>query len=59
MHAIDHFTVRKHLFAFAANKVTACHMTGDAIGMLIMMEEGEPKAIFVDYLLVTKHTGHL
>ena len=58
IHGIDHVTCRKRLFAFAADKVTELHMTGDAIGMLIMTEEGELKPLFIDYLLVTKHTGH-
>ena len=58
IHAIDTVTGRKRLFAFAADKVTELHMTGDAIGLLIMTEEGEVKPIFIDYLLVTQHTGY-
>jgi hypothetical protein len=58
LHAVDPVTCRTRLFAFAANKVTELRRTGDAIGMFIMTEEGELKAMFIDYLLVTKHTGH-
>ncbi len=58
IHAIDHVTGRKRLFTFAANKVTELHIAGDTVGMLIMPEEGELKPNFVDYLLVTTHTGH-
>ena len=48
----------ERLFALAVDKVIELHMIGDAIGMVIMTEEGELKPIFLDYLLVTKHTGH-
>jgi hypothetical protein len=58
IHDVDIVKGRKRLFAFAADKVTELHMTGDAIGMLIMPEEGEFKPIFLDFLLVTQHTGH-
>ena len=51
-HTIDHVTGRKRLFAFAADKVTELHMTGDFVSMSIMTE-GEIKHVFVDYLLVT------
>ncbi len=46
------------MFAFAADKVTELHRTGDVVGMLILTEEGEIKHVFIDYLLVTQHTGH-
>jgi hypothetical protein len=52
LHVVDPVTCRKCLFAFATDKVTEFHRTVDAIGMLIMTEEGELKAMF------TKHTGH-
>jgi hypothetical protein len=58
IHAVDLVTCRKRLFAFAADKATELHRTGDDIGMLIMTEEGQLKLVFLDYLLVTKHTGH-
>ena len=58
VHAVDDVKGRKRLFAFAADKVIELHMTGDAIGMLIMTKEGEVKPIFIDYLLVTQHTGY-
>jgi hypothetical protein len=58
LHAVDYVTSRKHLFAFAADTVTDVHKTGDAIVMLIMTKEREEKSIFIDYLLVTQHTGH-
>ena len=57
MHGVDRVTGRKRLFAIAADKVTALHRTGDAVGMLIMTDEGELKTMFLDYLLVTQHTG--
>ncbi len=40
-----------------ADKVTELHRTEDAIALIIMTEEGELKAVFADYLLVTGHTG--
>ena len=55
LHAVDHVPCRTRLFAFAVNKITELHMMGDAIGIVIMTEEGELKAMFVNYLLVTKH----
>jgi hypothetical protein len=58
LHAVDPVTSRKRLFAFAADKITKLHRTWDAIGMLIMTEEGEVKPLFIDYLLVTQHIGH-
>jgi hypothetical protein len=58
IHAIDEVTSRKRLFAFAANKVTVLHKTGDAVGMVIMTEEGVIKPTFVDYLLVTQQPGY-
>ena len=57
MHGVDRVTNRKRLFAIAADKVTALHRTCDAVGMLIMTDEGELKTMFLDYLLVTQHTG--
>jgi hypothetical protein len=58
LHAVDDVAGRKRLFAFAADKVTKLHRTGDAIGLLITTEEGEVKPIFIAYLLVTQHTGY-
>ena len=60
IHAVDHVTCRKILFAFDADKVTELHRIniGDAIGILIMAEEEKLKPIFLYYLLVTQHTGH-
>jgi hypothetical protein len=58
IHAVDLVTGRKRLFAFAADKVTELHRNGDANGMLIMTEEGQLKHVFLDYLLVAKHTCH-
>ena len=58
IHAVDHVTYRKRLFAFVADKVTELHRTGDAIGMMIMTEEGYLKHFFLDYILVTKHISH-
>ncbi len=58
LHAVYNFTGRKRLFAFAADKVNELHNTGNAIGMLIITEEGEAKHIFIHYLLVTQHIGH-
>jgi hypothetical protein len=57
IHGIDHATCRKRLFAFAADKFIELQKTVDAIGMLIMME-GELKSLFIDYLLITRHTSH-
>jgi hypothetical protein len=34
VHTIYNVTCRKRLFAFAADKVTELHRTGDALGML-------------------------
>ena len=39
-----------------AGKVTELHRTGDAVALMLMTEEGELHAIFIDYLLVTGHT---
>ncbi len=58
MHAVDLIIGRKRLFAVAVDNVNELRMTRDAIGMLIMMEEGELKHILLDYLLVTQHTRH-
>ena len=58
MHVVDVVTCRKRLFAFVADKVTELHRTGDDVDMVIMTEEGELKPIFLEYLLVTKHTRH-
>ena len=57
IHAVNHGAGRKRLFAFAADKVTKLLMIGDAIGMMFVTEEEELKPIFMDCLLVTKHTG--
>ena len=56
--AIDKVTSCKRVFAFAADKVTELHKTGDVVGLLFMTEEGEIMPLFLDYLLVTQHTGH-
>jgi hypothetical protein len=40
MHVVDVVIGRKRLFAFAADKVTQLHRTRDAIGMVIMTEDG-------------------
>jgi hypothetical protein len=40
MHVVDFVTCRKRVFAFAADKVTELHRIGEAIGMVIMTEEG-------------------
>jgi len=58
LNAVNHVTCRRRLFAFAADMVTQLHMTGDAIGMFVITEEGELKALFVVYVLVTKQIGH-
>jgi hypothetical protein len=47
IHGIDHVKGRKRLSAFAADKVTKLHMIGDAIGMLIMTEEGELESLLI------------
>ncbi len=38
-----------------ADKVTELHRKGDAVGLLVMSEDGELQAVFVDYLLVIGH----
>ena len=58
LRAVDLVTCRKLLFAFDADKVTELHKMGDSIGISIMTEEGNVKPIFIDYLLVTQHTGN-
>ncbi len=40
-----------------ADEVTELHRTGDAVAVMMMSEEGEVKAMFADYLLVTGHIG--
>jgi len=57
IHAVDVVTCRERLFAFVKDKVTKLHRTEDAIGMVIMTEEGELKSIFLDYLLITNHAN--
>jgi hypothetical protein len=46
------------VFGFAADKVNELHMTSDDVATLIITEEGETKHVFVDYLVVTQHTGY-
>jgi hypothetical protein len=55
--AVDPITRRKRVFSFMADKVTELHKTGDVVVLLLMSEEGVQQYIFVDYLLVTRHTG--
>jgi hypothetical protein len=57
LHAVDTITGRNRIFAFMADKVTELHITGDAVALMIMSEGGELQAVFIDYLLVTRHTG--
>jgi hypothetical protein len=56
MRSIDPVTRRKRVFAFMADKITGLHRTGDAVAVMILSEEGELQALFVDYLLVEGHT---
>ncbi len=57
LHAGDVFIGRKRIFALMADKVTELHRTRDAVALMVMSEGGELQAVFVDYLLVTGHTG--
>jgi hypothetical protein len=57
LHAVDAVTGRKRIFAFMADKVTGLHIPGDAVALMIMSDGGELQAVFIDYLLVTRHTG--
>ena len=57
MHAVDVVTGRKRLFAFAADKVTELQRIGDAIGMVIMTEEGDLKPIYSG--LLVSHQAHM
>ena len=57
VHAVDPITCRKRVFAFMVDKGTELRRVGDAVALTIMSEEGELKAVFADYLLVTRHTG--
>ena len=59
LHAVYAIIGRKCIFAFMADKVTELHRTGDVVAMMVMSSGGELQAVFVDYLLVTKHTGWL
>jgi hypothetical protein len=42
-----------------ADKVTELNRSGDAVALMMMSKKGELQAIFVDYLLVTSHTGEV
>ena len=37
--------------------MTELHITDDAVALMIMSEGGELQAVFIDYLMVTRHTG--
>ncbi len=56
LHVVDAITGRKRIFAFMADKVTELNRTGDAVALMVMSSDGEMQAVFVDYLLVTRHT---
>jgi hypothetical protein len=56
LHKTDPVTKRHQVFSLNADKVTELHRTGQAIGV-ITFEEGELKALFVDYRHVLGHTG--
>jgi len=56
---VDVITGRKRVFAFMADKVTELNRSGDAVALMMMSKKGELQAIFVDYLLVTSHTGEV
>ena len=57
LHLVYAITGRKRIFAFMADKVTELHRTRDAVALMVMSSGGELQAVFVDYLLVTWHTG--
>ena len=48
LYVADKITGRKRIFAFNADKVTELHMTRDAVALMIMSEDGELQAVFVD-----------
>jgi len=55
--AVDPITGRKRVFSFMTDKVTELHRSKDDVALLVMSEEVVLQPIFVDYLLVTHHTG--
>eukprot|EP00951_Prasinocladus_malaysianus_P016905 scaffold132378_cov43-Prasinocladus_malaysianus.AAC.1 len=56
LHSIDPLTGKPRLYSATADKVTEQHRTGQAIGILAF-DDGEVKALFVDYLLSKDATG--
>lgn len=56
LHATDEITGKRRVFALTADKVTEQHRTGQAVG-LHAFDQGEIKAVFVDYNLAKDGTG--